>query len=87
MRTNIDIDDKLMKQAMKATGAATKKAAVETALRAVVRLKKQKVIGKWFGKVQWEGNLDAMREGRFPDWGSEREQAPRKATRSSKTAA
>ena len=32
MRTNIDIDDKLMKQAMKATGAATKKAAVEESL-------------------------------------------------------
>ena len=87
MRTNIDIDDKLMKQAMKATGAATKKEAVETALRAIVQLKKQKAIGKWFGKVQWEGNLDAMREGRFLDWGSEHEQAPRKATRSSKTAA
>jgi len=65
MRTNIDIDDKLMKQAMKATGATTKKAAVEAALRQVVQLKKQAKIRDLFGKVQWEGDLDAMREGRF----------------------
>lgn len=57
MRTNIDIDDKLMKQAMKATGAATKKAAVEAALRKVVQLKKQEGIKKLRGKVQWEGIL------------------------------
>lgn len=68
MRTNIDIDDKLMKQAMKATGATTKKAAVEAALRKVVQLKKQQGILKWFGKVEWDGDLDAMRESRFPDW-------------------
>jgi Arc/MetJ family transcription regulator len=65
MRTNIDIDDKLMKQAMKATGAKTKKAAVEAALRQAVQLKKQEGIRKLFGKVQWEGDLAAMRESRF----------------------
>lgn len=67
MRTNIDIDDKLMKQAMKATGATTKKAAVEAALREVVQLKKQERIKDWFGKIDWEGDLNAMRENRFPD--------------------
>jgi Arc/MetJ family transcription regulator len=40
MRTNIDIDDKLMKQAMKATGAATKKAAVEMALKRLVEIRR-----------------------------------------------
>jgi len=64
MRTNIDIDDKLMKQAMKATGATTKKAAVEACMRQTVQLKAQEGILKWFGKIKWEGNLDAMREGR-----------------------
>jgi Arc/MetJ family transcription regulator len=68
MRTNIDIDDKLMKAAMKATGAKTKKAAVEAALRKVVQLKKQQGILNWFGKIDWEGDLDAMRESRFPEW-------------------
>ena len=65
MRTNIDIDDKLMRQAMKATGATTKKAAVESALRQIVQLKMQAKIRDLFGKVQWEGDLNAMREGRF----------------------
>ena len=41
MRTNIEIDDKLMKQAMKATGTATKKAAVEACMRQTVQLKEQ----------------------------------------------
>ena len=71
MRTNIDIDDKLMKQAMKATGAVTKKAVVEACLRQTVQLKKQAKIRDLFGKVQWEGDLDAMREGRFLNWEAE----------------
>lgn len=65
MRTNIDIDDDLMKLAMKATGAKTKRAAVETALRQAVQFKKQERIRRWFGKVQWEGDLAVMREGRL----------------------
>jgi Arc/MetJ family transcription regulator len=71
MRTNIDIDDKLMKQAMKATGASTKKAAVESALRKVVQLKSQEGIKKLRGKIQWVGDLDSMREGRFVNWEEE----------------
>jgi Arc/MetJ family transcription regulator len=78
MRTNIDIDDKLMKQAMKATGATTKKATVEAALRQVVQLKEQAKIRDLFGKVQWEGDLDAMREGRFLNWEEESEKKKRK---------
>ncbi len=65
MRTNIDIDDTLMKKAMKASGATTKKAAVEAALKQMVQLKKQERILKWFGKIKWEGDLAAMRESRF----------------------
>lgn len=65
MRTNIDIDHKLMKQAMKAANAATKKATVEAALRQIVQLKKQERIRKWRGRIQWEGDLAALREGRF----------------------
>lgn len=65
MRTNIDIDDKLMRQAMKATGAATKKATVEACMLLAVRLKAQEGIKSLRGKVKWEGDLAAMREGRF----------------------
>jgi Arc/MetJ family transcription regulator len=75
MRTNIEIDDKLMRQAMKATGATTKKAAVEAALHKVVQLKKQEGIKKLRGKVQWVGDLDAMREGRFVNWEEESKKA------------
>lgn len=68
MRTNVEIDDELMRQAMKASGKSTKKAAVEEALRLVVQLKRQAGISKLFGKVRWEGNLDEMRASRFPEW-------------------
>jgi Arc/MetJ family transcription regulator len=63
MRTNIEIDDKLMKQAMKASGAPTKKAVVEEALQTLVRLRAQAGIRKLRGKVKWEGNLEESRAG------------------------
>jgi Arc/MetJ family transcription regulator len=58
MRTNIDIDDKLMRQAMKASGASTKKGAVETALRQMVQIKAQGSIRKLRGKIAWRGHDD-----------------------------
>ena len=58
MRTNIDIDDELMKQAMKAAGATTKKGAVEAALRQMVQIKAQGAIRKLRGKVVWRGHVD-----------------------------
>ncbi len=61
MRTNIDIDDKLMKKAMKLSGAPTKKAVVEEALQTLVRLRAQGEIRKWFGKVRWDGDLEWSR--------------------------
>jgi|GEM_PF-245181 Arc/MetJ family transcription regulator len=68
MRTNIEIDDKMMSRAMALSGKPTKKAVVEEALRLTVQLKRQEGIKQLFGKVRWEGNLDEMRESRFPDW-------------------
>ena len=64
MRTNIDIDENLIQEAMKLTGITTKKAAVEEALRQMVSLKKQARLKDLRGKLKWEGNLDEMREGR-----------------------
>ena len=61
MRTNIVIDDKLMRDALRASGASTKKEAVESGLRMLVRLNKQAEIRKFRGKLRWEGDLDAMR--------------------------
>ena len=61
MRTNIVIDEKLMAEAIKATGARTKKEAVEIGLRTVIRLKKQERIRGFRGKLQWTGDIEGMR--------------------------
>ena len=61
MRTNIEIDDKLMNDAIKATGLTTKREVVDTALRELVRLRRQSALRKLKGKFHWEGDLDAMR--------------------------
>lgn len=61
MRTNIDIDDKLMADALKASGKKTKREAVEEALRALIQLRAQRQIRKYRGKLKWEGSLDEMR--------------------------
>jgi len=61
MKTNIEIDENLMEEAMKASGFSTKKATVEEGLRLLVRLKKQERIKEYRGKLKWEGNLDKMR--------------------------
>ncbi len=61
MRTNIEIDDSLMANALKATGLSTKKEAVELGLKALINLNKQASIRSLRGKLKWEGNLDEMR--------------------------
>ena len=61
MRTNIVIDDDLMKEALELTGAKTKREAVELGLRTVVRIKRQERIKRHKGKLKWEGDLDQMR--------------------------
>jgi Arc/MetJ family transcription regulator len=67
MRTNIEIDDELLAEAMALTGESTKRATVEAALRAMVRLKRQKQAGMNLAGIGWEGDLDAMREGRVAE--------------------
>ncbi len=61
MRTNIEIDDSLMADALKATGLSTKKEAVELGLKVLIKLNKQASIRALRGKLKWEGNLDEMR--------------------------
>ena len=61
MRTNIVIDDKLMKETLRLTGLKTKREAVELGLRTIVRLRKQEQIRRFRGKLNWQGDLDAMR--------------------------
>lgn len=65
MRTNIVIEDKLMKAAMAATGLSTKRAVVEAGLELLVRLRAQEGIRELRGQVAWQGSLEASRQGRF----------------------
>ncbi len=67
MRTNIDIDDDLVAEAMTVLVLRTKKATVEEALRRAVRQVRQRQALKELKGIGWEGDLDAMREGRFFD--------------------
>lgn len=64
MRTNIVIDDKLMADALKASGYATKKEAVEQGLKLLVRRSQQQAIRKLRGNIKWEGDLEEMRGGK-----------------------
>ncbi|MBL8213542.1 MAG: type II toxin-antitoxin system VapB family antitoxin [Bryobacterales bacterium] len=64
MRTNIVIDDKVMRDVLRATGLKTKREAVEEGLQTLLRLKRQEEIRKARGKLVWSGNLDEMRTDR-----------------------
>lgn len=60
MRTNIKIDDRLMQGALKATGARTKREAVELGLKTLVQLRAQEKARELRGKITWEGDLEVM---------------------------
>jgi Arc/MetJ family transcription regulator len=82
MRTNIEIDERLMRKAMALTGQPTKKAVVELALRLTVQHKRQaEALRKLWG-IGWEGNLDEMRATRFPDWDNDWNSEPQLHRRS-----
>jgi Arc/MetJ family transcription regulator len=61
MRTNIDIDDELLKNAMKTGDFKSKRELVETGLRYIILLNKQKNIKKLKGKITWTGDLNDLR--------------------------
>ncbi len=64
MRTNIDIDDELMAEALAVSGARTKREVVQQGLQALLRQKRQSRALGYFGKLSWEGDLDEMRTDR-----------------------
>ena len=65
MRTNIDIDDDLMRNALRSSDARTKRAVVEEALRLLIQTRGQASLRRLRGKVQWEGDLDTSRRSRI----------------------
>ncbi len=64
MRTNIVIDDDLMSDALKLTGAKTKREVVQMGLETLIKLKRQEDIRRFRGKLHWEGDLEQMRKDR-----------------------
>jgi Arc/MetJ family transcription regulator len=64
LRTNIELDEKLVNEAMKLTRRKTKKDVVNYALAELVRKLKRKKLLDLEGKVEWTGNLDQMRKSR-----------------------
>lgn len=67
MRTNIEIDDQLMRQAMRSSKSPTKRAAVEAGLRLLIKTYRQTSIRRFRGKVRWEGNLEQSRLNRIKE--------------------
>jgi Arc/MetJ family transcription regulator len=67
MRTNIELDDELLAEAMAASGLPTKKATVEEALRRLVRRHRQKNAIAGLAGAGWVGDLDEMRRDRQDD--------------------
>lgn len=64
MRTNIVIDPKLMNEALRLSGASTKRQVVEDSLRLLIQVKRQERIRSARGRLKWVGDLDAMRRDR-----------------------
>ena len=64
IRYNVVLDDKLVKDCIKATGIKTKKALIDHALCELLRHEKQIKILELKGKIDWNGNLDEWRQGR-----------------------
>ncbi len=67
MRTNVLINDELMAKAKEITGLQTKRAVIDEALRTLIQLRSQEKVRELRGKLRWEGDLNAMREGRSLD--------------------
>lgn len=65
MRTNIEIDEDVIRDVQRLTGARTKREAVDLALRELVARHERLGILGLRGKVRWEGSLDASRRGRL----------------------
>jgi Arc/MetJ family transcription regulator len=66
MRTNIMINDRLMRQAMRATGLRTKRETVEAGLQLLVQIHAQTAIRRLKGVIHWDGNLEESRKSRVP---------------------
>jgi len=65
MRTTVEIDDRLLREAMRVSGIRTKRAVVEAGLRLLVKTEAQASIRRLREKVRWDGDLNQSRLSRF----------------------
>lgn len=61
MRTNIEIDEDLIREALELTGLTTTQDVIHLALEELVRRLKRLQMLQFRGTVKWEGDLDEMR--------------------------
>ena len=64
-RTNLEINDQLIRRALRVSGLKTKRAVIQKALETLVRTEDPKGILHYFGAGIWEGDLKSMRRSRF----------------------
>ena len=67
VRTNVVLDDDLVREAMELTGIEKKRGVLDEALRRLVRLRRQAGMRELRGKIEWDGDLAEIRKGRFSD--------------------
>jgi Arc/MetJ family transcription regulator len=67
MRRNIEIDDRLMAEAMRSCRCGTKRETVEMALRLLIQTKSQAGMRRLRGKIDWQGDLEESRLGRVSE--------------------
>ena len=61
MKTNVEIDDALIADALQATGLEATDRVIEVALKLLVQMKRQESIKSFRGQLRWEGDLTGMR--------------------------
>lgn len=62
MRTNVVLDDDLVRSALSLSGFKTKKKAIEEGLKLLIQLNRQKRVKSFRGKLRWAGNLNKVRK-------------------------
>lgn len=65
MRTNIDLDEEIVDEAMLLTNSKTKKEVVTLALKELIRKMKKQELAQLWGSNVWEGDLSKMRESSY----------------------
>ena len=61
MRTNVVLNDDLVKEAIELGEFKSKKAATEAGLKLIIQIKSQEKLKELRGKLKWEGDIEAMR--------------------------